>query len=76
MSETAVIDPAEWLRARGWTHYSGDEAGEYWRRTPPEPGWAGGWNLSGAVHQQLVVENRETLTRMGLYRPPVRGRRR
>ena len=76
MSETAAIDPAEWLRARGWTHYSGGKAGEYWRRTPNEPGWEGGWNLSGAVHLELEADNRETLKRMGLYRPPVRKGRR
>lgn len=70
-----AIDPAEWLRARGWTRYE-SAAGEYWRRTPNEPGWQGGWNLCGAVHQELEADNRETLKQMGLYQPPTRPKAR
>lgn len=75
MTTATPIDPAEWLRARGWTRYDG-RAGEYWRRTPNEPGWEGGWNLGGAVHQELEADNRALLMRMGLYQPPTKRRRR
>lgn len=75
MSTATAIDPEAWLGARGWIRYEG-RAGVYWRRTPNEPGWEGGWNIGGAVHQQLERENRELLERMGLYRPPARAIRR
>lgn len=70
---TNAIDPREWLKARGWTEFQPAKGGEpYWRRGPNEDGWEGGWNLSGAVHQQLDAENRVLLLAMGLYRPPTR----
>lgn len=71
---TPAIDPVEWLTARGWTRYSG-KSGDYWRRTPNEPGWEGGWDIGGAVHMQLEAENKTMLQLMGLYRPPTRRKR-
>jgi hypothetical protein len=69
MSES--IDPVAWLEARGWTRYT-NKCGLYWRQTPNEYGWEGGWNTVGAVHVELEKDNRELLKRMGLYKPPTR----
>ena len=69
------IDPEDWLRRRGWMKFTRRGGEAYWRKTPNEDGWEGGWNLGGAVHQELEAENRELLKRMGLYRPPTRSTR-
>lgn len=72
-----LIDPEAWLRARGWMKFERSRGGDpYWRKTPNEPGWEGGWDLGGAVHMELERENRELLIRMGLYRPPTRMKQR
>lgn len=77
MPDVPKVDPRAWLTARGWTEFTPSRLGKpYWRRTPNEAGWEGGWNLSGAVHQQLEMENRAVLMTMGLYQPPTRSRRR
>lgn len=74
MTVAASIDPRVWLLQRGWTEYPREGCESYWRRSPNEPGWEGGWNLGGAVHRQLEAENTALLKSMGLYRSPVRRR--
>lgn len=63
------IDPEAWLRARGWTKFTPRRGDPYWRTTPNEPGWEGGWNLGGAVHRELEKDNKQMLQAMGLWQP-------
>ena len=70
------IDPEAWLVARGWQRFQHANGEVYWRQSPNEDGWVGGWNTSGAVHRTLEAQNVETLKAMGLYQPPARRRSR
>jgi hypothetical protein len=73
--EREAVDPEHWLAERGWLRFTDRGGNVYWRKTPNEPGWEGGWNTGGAVHQELEAANTHLLKAMGLYRPPARRKR-
>jgi hypothetical protein len=73
--QVGPVDAEQWLTKRGWLRFEDRGGNVYWRKTPNEPGWEGGWNTGGAVHQELEAENARLLKAMGLYRPPTRRKR-
>lgn len=70
------IDPKKWLQDRGWKEHNAGTPNSYWRTTPNELGWEGGWTLRGAVHAELEHDNRNTLIAMGLWTPIAKRKRR